>query len=811
MLNVVVPGKLVLTLQSIPPFVVESILALALAVLLAVPLILHIQRSSDGSMKLHTNFSTRRNIQQKERSHPVVTHYPASEFPESASSSSINLHLDSARKTISTPILQASGDNADTRRNNKRRQIYPEDEARRNATKTKEMPLKQSSSFVATNSELPIIDISAFDYDAYRYKLVEAALRKQYDDFQPPGDVVLNSIHLNDNDSMIAVRLNDRYHHSLFDFVEEYYDATKRMSKKETEYMHPLDHFLVKGTQKPETVERETETRRVEVADAVGQDEKSPRISFYDDAVNAGSMLKRDSIMKKSLRSSNPRPSSAGADSTSSKRSTYARFSGKKSATKFSRTTSSTDSASSKRDSPSSSHKREGRREISSVDGGERESINCTTISSIDSESVRSESSKLRDDHSCHSRDSSVTSKRRHADKPEVQPWISGNARMSFNRKYGQGMKTLSRNLEASRKSSIMKRSNTSQHTVLISTDPSVARVSGKNDIRPKSNQPVKLEAIRSETEESLKVDRSPSTKIFDKAESMGRKPIDNSAASPQRFSEEPTLTKEAEKDHCSTKSLKSHSERSSKLYKQPRSRTVGLAVTKVSPRLKDQALESVPMDPNLDKMAAESGRNFKEDVRQNRRTKVDLNSRNKEEEKAVVQTPEDNSRSTAVKNLGSTTTRSHSSGKKMSAASRSSQQKTAESKENTMLNNNVNFSRSTRMRSSKSPSSDRKTLKNSRMEKSGVRLGLKEIDPDGLKLPRRDSKAGVAMQASLKKYIKKLKRVLSDRDDANIGELASLSLTDAILPELESTLSTVEVQQVQNLLNMAEKKSGLL
>ena len=88
----------------------------------------------------------------------------------------------------------------------------------------------------------------------------------------------------------------------------------------------------------------------------------------------------------------------------------------------------------------------------------------------------------------------------------------------------------------------------------------------------------------------------------------------------------------------------------------------------------------------------------------------------------------------------------------------------------------------------------------------------LKEGGPaDDLKLPRRDSKAGIAMQAGLKKYIKKLKRVLSDRDNTNIGELASLSLTDAILPDLESTLSSVEVQEVQNLLNMAEKKSELL
>ena len=217
----------------------------------------------------------------------VTTHYPASTF-DSSSSSSADLHLGSARRTISTPtMLQASGDNncrhrdtADTRTNVQEIQGKVEAET----TKRNDLILKQSSSFVATNSVLPIVDISAFDYDAYRFKLVEAALRRQYDDYQPPGDVVFNSIHLNDNDSTVAVRLNDRYDHSLFDFVEEYYDATKAMSKKETEYLHPLDHFLIKGAQKPETAERETE---IEMADAAGQDDRSPRISFHDDTAVA--------------------------------------------------------------------------------------------------------------------------------------------------------------------------------------------------------------------------------------------------------------------------------------------------------------------------------------------------------------------------------------------------------------------------------------------------------------------------------------------------------------------------------------------
>lgn len=152
----------------------------------------------------------------------------------------------------------------------------------RKTTKGAGPPLKQSSSFMGTNSKPPIVDISAFDYDAYRHKLIEAALRKKYDDYQPPGDVVLNSIHLNTNDSTVAVRLSDRYHHSFFDFVEEYYDATKGLDKTEAAYLRPLDHFLAKGPQKIETVDKETETGDMDAArESSGQDGKSLRISFY--------------------------------------------------------------------------------------------------------------------------------------------------------------------------------------------------------------------------------------------------------------------------------------------------------------------------------------------------------------------------------------------------------------------------------------------------------------------------------------------------------------------------------------------------
>lgn len=150
--------------------------------------------------------------------------------------------------------------------------------------------------------------------------------------------------------------------------------------------------------------------------------------------------------------------------------------------------------------------------------------------------------------------------------------------------------------------------------------------------------------------------------------------------------------------------------------------------------------------------------------------------------------------------------------GSNLSNASKRSQQRTTTTdspRVNAGLRDNVIGARSMGIRSSKpATTSERKRSRGGRLEKSEARENGTE-DGD-LKLPRRDSKAGIAMQVGLKKYIKKLKRVLSDRDNTDIGQLASLSLTDAILPDLESTLSSVEVQEVENLLNMAEKKSEL-
>ncbi|KOX76257.1 hypothetical protein WN51_11586 [Melipona quadrifasciata] len=937
MLNVVAPGKLVLTLQSIPPFVVESIFALTLAVLLAVPLILRVQHALDSSTKLGSararqNRGQPENLREpRESEDPMVTtHYPASTF-DSTSSSSVDLHLGSARRTISTPtILQASGDdNASPRTTGhwdtaKTRTNVQEIQT----TKRNDLILKQSSSFVATNSELPIVDISAFDYDAYRFKLVEAALRRQYDDYQPPGDVVFNSIHLNDNDSTVAVRLNDRYDHSLFDFVEEYYDATKAMSKKETEYLHPLDHFLIKSAQKPETAERETEIERhvVDVADAAGQDDGSPRISFHDDTAVAsaqrrhggtlhkvelllgrisslairkvdGTTTKKneDPIAGRNLRSPRPRgPSSAGNDFKASKRFTLRRSSAKgRNAAIFSRTNSSTDSISSKRDTPS--QRREDRRgeTLSSIDGAERES----TISSVGTESARSESSKIRDDNSARSRDSSVASRRRAREKPRVSPWLTGNPRTSFNKKYGSLGKDSSNMFEASRRSSTTRKPSfldkqraSKQSSIrrnLNNVDLSVfSRSSDKvedglrfNDGRL-DDQTEKLESIKSETDPSRHVSKdaleslglnstvNPSDKrnaLTDNVPDKQRSSAKNShEANPPgvRLPETIDRSTEIARQTAGAPRL-ARTESNEENAREQRSGKLSAKLDEVAGDGKQGSPPVKPVSPKqparheLSADASLSGQQPRKDLanfdrckrykntdtplgggeekkklnKENRRVET-FDSENVKNRRAKTEgKPRARGRNTTESaslggrrdektaridvnrrggwDFGSTST-ARSNLSNAAASKRSQQRTTTDSpRVNASLRDNVIGARSMGIRSSKpATTGERKLSRGGRPEKSEA--SRSESRENGLKLPRRDSKAGIAMQVGLKKYIKRLKRVLSDRDNTDIGQLASLSLTDAILPDLESTLSSVEVQEVQNLLNMAEKKSKL-
>ena len=174
-------------------------------------------------------------------------HYPTP-IVKSISSSSLSLNVTPVRNTISSPIPKFSTEEIKVKHKlNKADLEYP-------------LPLNQSTSFIATNFELPVVDISSVDYVAYRHKLIEALLKKHYNGQQAPGDVVLNTICLSSTDSKTEKKLRNKRGYNLFD-IKDSSEPGKVIKKRELEYLHPLDYFLVKDFRIPETSEKATETK----------------------------------------------------------------------------------------------------------------------------------------------------------------------------------------------------------------------------------------------------------------------------------------------------------------------------------------------------------------------------------------------------------------------------------------------------------------------------------------------------------------------------------------------------------------------
>lgn len=149
----------------------------------------------------------------------------------------------------------------------------PRVEEHRHQVVRKTIPLaRHSSSYVATQIELPVVDITC-NYNSYRYSTLEENLRERYGANYPPGEVVLNYIQLNTPDSRTRLGSND-IGNDLLDLFESSdvgtYSAVS--TKLETEYLNLLDHFVLKRPEKALTAGKFTETlpfadeRNVEVS-----------------------------------------------------------------------------------------------------------------------------------------------------------------------------------------------------------------------------------------------------------------------------------------------------------------------------------------------------------------------------------------------------------------------------------------------------------------------------------------------------------------------------------------------------------------
>ncbi|XP_036146356.1 uncharacterized protein LOC105829426 isoform X2 [Monomorium pharaonis] len=125
----------------------------------------------------------------------------------------------------------------------------------------KTIPLAQhSSTFVATRIELPVVDITC-NYNSYRYKTLEESLKERYGANYPPGKVVLNYIQLNTpdsrsgNESDVGGDLLDP-----FNVNDTGTYSSSVSTKRETEYLNLLDHFVLRRRGRALTAGKFTET-----------------------------------------------------------------------------------------------------------------------------------------------------------------------------------------------------------------------------------------------------------------------------------------------------------------------------------------------------------------------------------------------------------------------------------------------------------------------------------------------------------------------------------------------------------------------
>ncbi|KAK0093681.1 hypothetical protein PV326_012930 [Microctonus aethiopoides] len=214
MLNVAAPGKFVLTLQSIPPFLIECILAFALAVLLAVPLIARLQLiftnrhvcvKSSNPMSIPTRRLHRHNRH-------IITQYPSPMITTSRSNQ--NLHLNSmhvnklyynVQQSIQTltsvPFINRSLD-----RNEEETKVE-------NGKNEKNEENEQVGNYMIFGDN-SMKNIANFEYQHYRHKLIKENFKKNYGHLQAPGNFVLNSIHLSYMDSQKGI--DDKCNNPLF-------------------------------------------------------------------------------------------------------------------------------------------------------------------------------------------------------------------------------------------------------------------------------------------------------------------------------------------------------------------------------------------------------------------------------------------------------------------------------------------------------------------------------------------------------------------------------------------------------------------
>ncbi|CAL7940688.1 unnamed protein product [Xylocopa violacea] len=238
----------------------ESICALFFTLILVFPLIIQLQMLIADPKKLCTIFhyyASSEDSTDKTTPIDILRHYPKESTTFNLASSNSKLSLTNLRNVSSSPVVP----------NNQLPAIPSEATSQKSRTDATLAIAKHSYTFVKTNQELPVVDITC-DYSSYRHKTFEDCLRNRYGERYPPGEVVLNSMQLNLLDSHANIA-------GLFDFLKEEPRAEAVSRRLEIEYLDPLDHFVAKQPDRPSTTSRFTETENASIESTIDDREKS--------------------------------------------------------------------------------------------------------------------------------------------------------------------------------------------------------------------------------------------------------------------------------------------------------------------------------------------------------------------------------------------------------------------------------------------------------------------------------------------------------------------------------------------------------
>ncbi|XP_070158927.1 uncharacterized protein [Polyergus mexicanus] len=273
----------------------ESISAIIFGLLLMLPLFVQLQmlvlhpRKLLATLRCYLTESSTRDVRLGERN--LVQHYP--KLPDLLNSNSnfesSMMMWTSPRTVLSLPAVPRVGEH--------RHQFV------RNT-----IPLaRHSSSYVATQIELPVVDITC-NYNSYRYSTLEENLRERYGANYPPGEVVLNYIQLNTPDSRTRLG-NDDIGNDLLDLFEGNDAGTYSpvSTKLETEYLNLLDHFVLKRSGRALTAGKFTETLPL-------ADERNVEVSSVYAGTSSQSTLRSSVAQEKESRSSSNQRSSKGIE-----------------------------------------------------------------------------------------------------------------------------------------------------------------------------------------------------------------------------------------------------------------------------------------------------------------------------------------------------------------------------------------------------------------------------------------------------------------------------------------------------------------